>query len=70
MDPPQSAYSFSSCWDGCSSGLTHAKENSDSAWCAQSNDGNQWTMVDLGKFKRVRLRWRCVTLCCRQGAVG
>ena len=50
MDPPQSAYSFSSCWDGCSSGLTHAKENSDSAWCAQSNDGNQWTMVDLGKF--------------------
>jgi hypothetical protein len=25
------------------------------AWCAQSNDGNQWTSVDLGE--RTRDRW-------------
>jgi len=48
-DPPESSYSFSSCFNGCSNGLNQPKENSNTAWCAQNNDGYQWTAVDLGK---------------------
>lgn len=52
VDLPDENFSASSQWDG---GLTPVKVkiNSNSSWCAGSNDTNQWIQVDLGRLASI-----------------
>jgi hypothetical protein len=54
-NPAESARSYSSVWGNERIGTGHARSKLDSnqAWSAGRNDGNQWMTIDLGSVKSV-----------------
>ena len=50
LNPPEFSRSYSSVWDNSAIGTGWARSmlSSDSAWCAQHNNQDQWMVIDTG----------------------
>merc|ERR1719424_2722323 len=55
LNPPETARSYSSVWDGDAVGSGHARSMLDSpqAWSAQHNRAGEWMTIDLGTSRQV-----------------